>query len=326
VTASINCHGFRFFSRVRPPKNALIQFQIIIRKEDKSFPSPIYPGRVAWVRKSRRLDGVSLVGVELTIPLNIWDVDDVPEDWESYWASPVEDAATFISEVDRILDSARTADYYHLLDVGVNASRSEVKGHFYKLARRFHPDHHMDHPEWTPRLSALMEGLTAAYKVLTDNDARKKYDLLLAQGSAEGVPDSWKLVYGYLEKAQECLAEKNYAGCIPWLRWAIESEPNCSSHRALLGRCLSAIPEYRREAIEQFEMAIQMDPRNLTAHLHFGELLELLKAPWRAHAEYLRVLELDANHREARDRLSRLSAAPRAAARKSLLGRLTGRR
>jgi curved DNA-binding protein CbpA len=299
----------------------------MVQRGDKPVSSPEYPGRVAWVRKLRRLDGVSLVGVELAIPLNIWDVDDVPEDWNNYWAPAIEDSTTFIAEVDRILHSAHTVDYYQLLDVGVDAKRSEVKGHFYKLARRFHPDHHMDHPEWTPRLSALMEGLTAAYKTLSDGDARKKYDLLLARGPSEGTSDSWKLVYGYLEKAQECIAEKNYAGCIPWLRRAIESEPNCSSHRALLGRCLSAIPEYRREAIEQFEMAIQMDPRNLTAHLHYGELLEHLRAPIRAHTEYLCVLELDANHREARERLNRLRAnTPRASSRKSLLRRLTGRR
>jgi tetratricopeptide (TPR) repeat protein len=176
-------------------------------------------------------------------------------------------------------------------------------------------------------LSTLMDGFTAAYKTLSDDEARKKYNLLLARGPVQQTPDTWKLVYGYLERAQECIAEKNYAGCIPWLRRAIECEPNCSSHRALLGRCLSAIPEYRREAIEQFEMAIQMDPRNLTAHLHYGELLEHLKAPWRAQAQYLCVLELDANHQEARSRLDHLSAsAPRASSRKSLLRRLTGRR
>jgi tetratricopeptide (TPR) repeat protein len=267
------------------------------------------------------------VGVELAIPLNIWNVDDAPEDWETYWAPAVEDSATFLSEVDRILDRIRTADYYRLLDVGVNAPRSEVKGHFYKLARRFHPDHHMDHPEWTSRLSTVMDAFTAAYKTLSDDHARKKYDMLLAQGPADDASHSWKHVYGYLEKARECMAERNYAGCIPWLRRAIESEPNCSNHRVLLGRCLSAIPEYRREALEQFEMAIQIDPRNLSAHLHYGELLEYLKSPWQAKAAYLRVLEVDPNHREALDRLSRLSAsAPRPSARKSLLRRLTGRR
>jgi len=130
-----------------------------------------------------------------------------------------------------------------------------------------------------------------------------------------------------LEKAQECIVERNIAGSILWLHHAIEAEPNSSSHRAMLGRCLSTIPEYRREAVEQFEMAIDLDPRNLAAHLDYGELLESLKVPWRARFHYLRALEIDPNHKGARERLNRLGAGmPRTSSKSSLLGRLTGRR
>jgi tetratricopeptide (TPR) repeat protein len=327
ATVSINCHGFRYFSRRRPRKNTAVTFQIIAKKEDKSAALPVYQGRVAWIRKSPRLDGLYVVGIELGNPLNIWDVDEVPEDWAAFSPLTVEDPASFLAEVDRILHSARTATYYQLLDVESSTPRSEVKRHFYQLARRFHPDHHMDHPEWTPRLLALIGGLTTAYKTLSDDETKKEYDSLLARGLEEEPSDSQRLAQGFLEKAQECAAEKNFAGCILWLRRAIESEPDSSSHRAMLGRCLSAIPEYRREAVEQFEKAIELDPRNLIAHFQYGELLEQMKAPWRARSHYLRVLELNANHREARERLNRLGAGtPRASSRPSLLGRLTGRR
>jgi len=273
------------------------------------------------------LEGLYLVGIELGIPLNIWDIDEAPEDWTAFLPPKKEDPATFLAEVDRILHSVQTTSYYQLLNVEPNTPRSEVKSHFYQLARRFHPDHHMDHPEWTPRLLALMDGLTAAYRTLSDDKTKKDYDSFLTMGSHETLPDSRKLAQGYLERAQECMAEKNFAACILWLHRAIESEPNSSSHRAMLGRCLSTIPEYRREAVDQFELAIQLDPSNVTAHFHYGELLEHLKAPWRARSHYLRVLELDANHWEARERLSRLGAsAPRASSRTSLLDRLTGRR
>jgi tetratricopeptide (TPR) repeat protein len=94
----------------------------------------------------------------------------------------------------------------------------------------------------------------------------------------------------------------------------------------MLGQCLSAIPEYRREAIEQFEKAIQLDPRNLNAHFYYANLLERMKLPGRAKGHYQRVLELDMNHREAREALIRLNVlSPRRASRNSLLSRLTGR-
>jgi curved DNA-binding protein CbpA len=324
---SINCHGFRYFARQRPKKNTSITFHIIVNKEDKPAASQEYPGRVAWVRKSLRLEGLYLVGIEFGIPLNIWNVEEVPEDWAAFSPPTKEDPATFRAEVDRFLHCARTGTYYQLLDVEPNTPRSEVKRHFYQLARRFHPDHHMDRPEWTPRLLACMDRLTTAYKTLSDDETKKDYDSILARRYEEEPSSSRELTQSYLQKAQECMAEKNFAGCILWLHRAIESEPNSSSHRAMLGRCLSTIPEYRREAVEQFEMAIQLDPSNLTAHFHYGELLELLNVPWRARSHYLRVLELDTNHWEARERVNRLAAsAPRAPSRTSLLGRLTGRR
>ncbi len=173
----------------------------------------------------------------------------------------------------------------------------------------------------------LMEGLTTAYKTLSDGESKKAYDTLLVRKSVEESLNPGKQAQFFLKKARECELEKNFAGCILWIHRAIECEPDSSSHRDKLGCCLSAIAEYRREALEQFEKAIELDPRNLSAYFHYGQLLELLNAPWRARPYYLRVLELDANHREAKERLSRLdTGSPRKSSRASLLRRLTGRR
>jgi curved DNA-binding protein CbpA len=328
ATVSVNCHGFQCFSKRRPQKNASATFQIHAnKKEGQSKTSTSYPGRIAWTRKSRRLDGLHLVGVELDFPSNIWDIEDVPEDWAEFSPAEIQDPARFLDEVNRMVLSARTSTYYHLLGVKPATPRRELKRRFYQLALRFHPDHHMDQPEWTPHLEALMDCLTTAYKTLSDAEAKEEYDALLARGSKMEPPDARKQVLGYLDKARECMAEKNLAASILWLHRAIECEPNCSSHRAMLGRCLSAIPEYRREAVDQFEKAIELDPRNLVAHLHYGELLEHLKLPGRARSHYLRVLELDASHQETRKRLIKMDLeAPRSVSRPSLFARFTGRR
>jgi len=328
TTVSINCHGCRYFSKRRPKKGSLITIQLADNKSDMPAPSSAtYPARVAWVRKSRRLEGLYQVGAEFVIPRNIWNVDEVPEDWAAFSPVAREDPTSFVAEVDRILRSSRSATYYQLLDVKPETSRSDVKRHFYQLARRFHPDHHMDHPEWTPQLLMLMDALTTAYKTLSDDDSKRQYDSFLARGPVEKTSDSGRLAREYIEKARECMAEKNYAGSILWLHRAIEIEPNSSSYRAMLGRCLSSIPEYRKEAVEQFEMAIEMDPQNLNAHFYYGELLEQMKLPGRARFHYHRVLELDLNHGEARERLTRIDGAgPYSVPRPSLFGRLTGRR
>ena len=233
----------------------------------------------------------------------------------------------FLAEVERLLRSARTATHYELLDVQRNASRAEVKRRFYQLARRFHPDHHMDHPEWTSRLQTLMDVLTTAYRTLSNDKARKDYDFLLSNQFAESQSVNSIKPSEFVEKARQCMAEKNYAASILWMHRAIGNDPNSSDYRVMLGQCLSAIPEYRREAIQQFERAIQLDPRNLNAHFYYANLLERMKLPGRAKGHYQRVLELDMNHGEAREALIRLNlSSPRAASRGSLLDRLTGRR
>lgn len=326
TTASVSCHGFQYFSRQLPRKNLSVTLQVAGKEGHNRAGARVYPGRVAWVRKSKRLDGIRLVGIELAIPLNIWELDDVPEDWIRFSPRSDEIPDQFLAEMERILQPAVSVNYYDLLGVRPDATKAEMKRRFHQLALRFHPDRHMDHPDWTARLAAIMESLTHAYRTLTDDHAKKEYDAALASRERGERPDSRRAAEGHIEKARECMAEKNYAGSILWLHRAIECEPNSSNHRTLLARCLSAIPEYRREAVEQFQKAIELDPRNIAAHLQYGELLETLKAPTRAREHYLRVLEIDASHRGARERLTRLGmGAPRAASRPSLLSRLTRR-
>ena len=326
-TVTVSCHGFHYFSGHRPPKHSTLSAQLLTDNQDNGALAQSYRGRVIWNRKSSRLRGLYLIGVEFETPRNIWNLDSAPEDWAAFSPPMMEDPDSFLAEVDRILQSVALATHYQLLGVEPRASHSEVKRKFYQLAQRFHPDHHMDHPEWTPRLLALIDSLATAYRTLSDDETKKQYDSSLARAADEKPLNPNKLARGYLEKALECMAEKNFSGCILWLHRVIEYEPGCSDHRALLGRCLSAIPEYHREAVEQFELAIELDPRNVSAHIHYGELLEQLKAPWKAKFHYARALEIDPNSREAQNRLSRLGVSmPRISSKISLLGRLTGRR
>ena len=270
--------------------------------------------------------GLYQVGVEFEIPRNVWNVADPPEDWEFFSYTSKEDSVSLLSEVDQLLRVAGAGTHYQLLDLPASPARGEIKHRYYELARRFHPDRHMDHPEWTPRLQILMDALATAYKVLSNDELKARYDAEVLQLPGPEQREARRLAQQWLEKARECLAEKNYVGSILWLRRAIENEPHCSSYRMMLGVSLAQVPEYRREAVEQFEKAIELDPCNLAAHLHYAEMLEQLNMPWRARPHYVRVLELDMNHREARARLNFLATtAPRHALRSSLLDRLTGR-
>ena len=238
------------------------------------------------------------------------------------------DPVSLLNEVERLLHLAGTKSYYQLLGLHPGSPRLEVKHRFYQLARQFHPDRHMDHPDWTSRLETLMDSITAAYRTLSNEATRKAYD------SRPGVHEPGEqrsegqlLPQECMRNAQKCVGVKNYVGSIPWLRRAIDLEPYSSASRTMLGRSLAAIPEYRHEAIEQFERAIRLDSLNIAAHFEYAQLLEQLKFPLRARPHYVRVLDLDPRHLEARERLDELEVkGPRFISPGSLLTRLTGRR
>jgi tetratricopeptide (TPR) repeat protein len=220
-----------------------------------------------------------------------------------------------LKEIEKLLQLARAGMYCELLGVQADTPRIEIRRRFYQLARRFHPDRHMDHPEWTPRLLLLMDSVTVAYKSLASDTAIKT--------ETEAHP----LAQECLAQAELCMTGKNYVGSILWLRRAIELEPHCSEYRAMLGRSLAAVPEYRHEAVEQFEKAIDLDSLNVEAHFQYAQLLEQLNFLGRARSHYVRILEVDAFHAPARERLTHLNVKnPRSISRSSLLGRLTGRR
>lgn len=63
------------------------------------------------------------------------------------------------------------ADYYSVLGVSKNASKSEIKSAYRKLARNFHPDVNKE-----PGAEQKFKDISNAYEVLSDDEKRSLYD------------------------------------------------------------------------------------------------------------------------------------------------------
>lgn len=217
-----------------------------------------------------------------------------------------DDSATD-EELRRYLGLSEKSNYYQLLGVSVDSSKREIREGFYTLARKFHPDRHMDNREWAAPLQQLMGAITEAYGVLSDEKKRGNYDRKQTLSrtrteTEESLDECSKL-------AANCHRDDNFEGAIFWLRKCVNLAPDVAKYHASLAGSLMMQTHHRREAVQHFEKAIELDPWNAGPFLKFAELHEAMQLPWRAEPLYHKVLEIDPENFLAKQGLARIRRA-----------------
>jgi hypothetical protein len=221
-----------------------------------------------------------------------------------------DDSATE-AELQRYLALAEKSTYYQLLGVGADADKSEIREGFYGLARKFHPDRHMDKHEWAAPLQQLMGAITEAYRVLSDEKKRGSYDR--KQTLSRSRTETEESIDECEKLAANCHRDDNFEGAIFWLRKCVNLAPDVAKYHASLAANLATATHHRHEAIQHFEKAIELDPWNPGPFLKFAELHEVTQLPWRAEPLYRKVLEIDPENFLAKQGLARIRLAEKKA-------------
>jgi curved DNA-binding protein CbpA len=251
-------------------------------------------GLVVDVRSSQRLKRESAVPIPPPAP-------------EALSPGQSEDGKQFEEEIRRLLEVVEKGTYYDLFGVTANASRAEIQQNFQQLARKFHPDRHMGQSERVGLLQDLMGLVTTAYETLVDDEKRANYDKRLAAVGAfalgQSQTESQESVDECFTRAKQCLRAHDVAGSILWLRKCVAIAPAVVKYHAILARSLAEVPQYRQEAIQQFERAIELDDWNTSVYFQFAELYEVMRQPASAISLYQKILEIDPEHSKARERL-----------------------
>ncbi|HXM92882.1 MAG TPA: DUF4388 domain-containing protein [Candidatus Dormibacteraeota bacterium] len=214
------------------------------------------------------------------------------------------DPQAFEQELQQLLSLTGKGTHYELLGVTPESPKDQIKRSFYALARKFHPDRHMGRNEWIELLQKLMAALTEAYKTLVDEERKAAYNARLAASKA--TTETQETIEECINLANRCMKDNNITGSIFWLRKCVRMAPNASKYHTLLAVNLGMIVPYRKEAIEHFEKAIELEPFNTSAYFQFAGLYEQMQLPWRAVPLYSKILEIDPQHSETRERLARL--------------------
>jgi len=220
------------------------------------------------------------------------------------------DPNPFDRELAQLLHLAQKGNYYRLLGVNAGAPADQVKQNFYSLARKFHPDHHMDRADLRGPLHELMEALTLAYQTLLDGARREAYDRQRTTCDAfkfrRARADAPESLESCLAKANERIRAQNFPGSIVWLRKCVALAPHDARYHAMLARSLGTVMQYRDEAISHFQLAVELDPMNVGILFLFANLCEEMQINTQARALYARILEFDPAHAKARHRLTHL--------------------
>jgi tetratricopeptide (TPR) repeat protein len=216
----------------------------------------------------------------------------------------------FDSELAQMLALAKKGTFYQLLGVTPDSPLDQIKQSFYARARTFHPDHHMERKELLGSLKELMASITEAYKTLKDAGLRADYDRKLATSGAfilgRSKTESQETLEGCLNMAKQCLRAGNFVGSIPYLRKCVDMAPHEAKYHASLARSLGTVPQYRSEAVDHFQKAIELDPWNDIPYLECAELYEQMQQPDFAAQLYSRLLAVNPVHAKARGRQAEL--------------------
>jgi tetratricopeptide (TPR) repeat protein len=238
-------------------------------------------------------------------------------------------------QLEMMLQTARTQDFFWVLGVEQNATTAEVDRAYEALARSFHADRYRLATE-EDRKSAqeVFERLTEAHRTLRDGPRRRAYATKLARTTApeaaaaapavespatpatvDGAPaasSSNAAARALYDAGLSHLRARRHHEAVEALRQAARLVPNEADYRAALGWALfrqaPADARAGRAAVAELRRALQIDERNRNAAQRLAEIYAQTGQPELAVQELERLLALHPDDMEVADELRRLRA------------------
>jgi tetratricopeptide (TPR) repeat protein len=201
------------------------------------------------------------------------------------------------------------ADYFMMLDLSRDATHEEVESAFFALAKHWHPDR-LPH-ELAPvreACSRVFARMSEARSTLSDEEARKRYMTLLAEGS--GSPEMQESVAKVLEaardfqKAEICFRRNDIVQAEALCRKATEADPTQADYLALLAWLVATKPESQSsektlECIKTLDHAVSLNNRCEKAYFWRAMLFKRLGKTDLATKDFKRVVDLNPRNIDA---------------------------
>ena len=237
--------------------------------------------------------------------LNIVDFVDVTVDKE------LDKNLEEILKLYELVKSGR-GDYYEMLGLQHTANHNEIKNAYFDYAKKYHPDRitSASDPEIKEKANFVFAEINKAYETLGNPDKKNAYD---SKGYKED--DQVEPVQANLmerarllhRKAKTLYTLKKYWEASSLLDEAVRLDPNKASYFLLLGMCQMNVPQLRRRAADNLQMAIDLEHWNVDAFITMGLLLMSENQPLRAEGYFRKVLSINPDHAVARKKLAEIT-------------------
>ncbi len=197
-------------------------------------------------------------------------------------------------------------DYFEILGVSRNATAEDIRNAYYKLAKKYHPDH-LDHYEIKLYLPRFLK-ITKAYLTLKDEKKRKEYLQALALG--EFMEDQEKERKESREKVFDIgldLLKRDSPRAMKYFRTVYSLERSNQTYKSYYG--LSLIFSGREEkGLSLCKDALEKDENALH---HYNIAAGYVKiGNYRNAVNHLkRALRIDKNHTESKNLLEKIKGS-----------------
>ena len=195
--------------------------------------------------------------------------------------------------------------YYEVLGVPQDAAPSAIASAYFQLAKRWHPDRlgaeYVDIRDTAMRIFAR---IGEAHQVLADAEQRKQYDELVktGEGAAEEQEQVQKVLRAAtnFQKAQVLLRRNNLPDAEEAARAALADAPDEADHIALVAWLESLKPGADLESkLRELNRAVKMEEANLRARWYRGQLLKRVGRERQAIEDFRLIAEKDPRHLDA---------------------------
>ncbi len=217
---------------------------------------------------------------------------------ETVGEQKVDEPEEFIKKVDELYNKLGNVGYYEILGLKEDASLSDIKKTYYKMAKEFHPDKHfyLD-MDMKGKLSLIFSYITSAYSTISNPQERQDYDKEKKddpERHASGVVTA----QGKFDQGIAEMNKRNYADAAELFGQASYMNNKESEYCYYYGLALYRMGKLK-EAESEMRKAIKLDPMNAEYLAEIGHVYLELGFPLRAKGNFERALKIEPKNQRA---------------------------